>query len=63
MLYYRQQKKRKEDKKMSKAEIIERIERLENAIWCEQMADFMDWNRYATLKSELAKMKEMLKNA
>ena len=48
---------------MSKAEIIEIIERLENAIWCEQMADFMDWNRYATLKSELAKMKEMLKNA
>ncbi len=48
---------------MSKAEIINKIDRIETALWHEEMASFMNWNRYNQLKKELAELKEMLKNA
>jgi len=41
-------------------EIKARIERLENAIFMEQMADFMNWGNYYKMKSELAELKAKL---
>ena len=41
-------------------EIKVRIERLENAIFMEQMADFMNWGNYYKMKNELAELKAKL---
>ena len=48
---------------MSKAEIINKIDRIETALWHEEMASFMNWNRYNRLKKELAELKKMLDKA
>lgn len=36
------------------------IERLENAIWEEEMGDFINWNKYNKMKRELAEKKAEL---
>lgn len=48
---------------MSKAEIINEIDRIETALWREEMASFMNWNKYYQLKKELAELKKMLDKA
>ena len=45
---------------MSANEIQARIEKLENAIFMEQMADFMNWGNYYKMKNELAELKAKL---
>lgn len=49
-------------KEMTVAEIKEEIERLENWIFEEEMADFLNWNLYYRLKDQLKEAKEELKN-
>lgn len=41
-------------------EIRQNIERVEKAIFYEQMADFMDWNKYHELNAELRNLKKEL---
>ena len=48
---------------MSKAEIINEIDRIETALWREEMADFINWKTYEQLKKELAELKKMLDKA
>ena len=45
---------------MNKDTIQKEIDRVEKAIYMEQMADFMNWARYYSLKAELAKLKSQL---
>lgn len=45
---------------MTREEILKEIDRIEAAIFMEQMADFMNWTNYYKLKQELAKLKEQL---
>lgn len=42
---------------MTKEEIQNEIDRLERAIFYEEMADFLDWDKYYELKSKVAKLK------
>lgn len=53
--------KEKGDKKMTINEIKERIEKLENQIFYEQMADFMNWNLYYKLTAEKRELENQLK--
>jgi len=46
---------------MNANEIKERIEKIERAIFYEEMADFMDWNAYYSLKREKAELLRKLK--
>ncbi len=46
---------------MNANEIKERIEKIERAIFFEEMADFMDWNAYYNLKNEKADLFRKLK--
>ena len=48
---------------MKKNELLKEIERVERAIWYEQMADFMDWNAYYSLKRELSDLRKQLEEA
>lgn len=45
---------------MTKEELLKEINRVETAIFMEQMADFMDWGNYYRLKEELATLKAQL---
>lgn len=45
---------------MTREEILKEIDRIETAIFMEQMADFMNWTNYYKLKQELAKLKGQL---
>ena len=45
---------------MSAEEIRAEIDRVERAIFYEQMADFMDWWKYYKLKAELDDLKRKL---
>jgi len=45
---------------MTREELEKEIERVENAIFMEQMADFMNWGNYYRLKNELAALKAQL---
>lgn len=54
-------KTKKGDKKMNANEIKERIEKIERAIFYEEMADFMDWGAYYSLKNEKAELLRKLK--
>lgn len=45
---------------MTKEEIKIRIDKLETAIFMEQMADFMNWGSYYKMKNELAELKAEL---
>ena len=40
---------------MTREELEKEIERVENAIFMEQMADFMNWGNYYRLKNEYAR--------
>ena len=53
--------KQKGELKMNANEIKERIEKIERAIFYEEMADFMDWNAYYSLKNEKAELLRKLK--
>ena len=46
---------------MNANEIKERIEKIERAIFYEEMADFMDWGAYYRLKDEKAELLRKLK--
>ena len=46
---------------MNANEIKKELERVEEALFYEQMADFMDWGAYYKLKAEKAKLEKMLK--
>lgn len=46
---------------MTIEEIKDRLEKVENAIFYETMADFMDWNSYYKLKNEERELKLKLK--
>ena len=46
---------------MNANEIKKEIERVEEALFYEQMADFMDWGAYYKLKAEKAKLERQLK--
>lgn len=46
---------------MTIEEIKDRLEKVENAIFYESMADFMDWNKYYKLKNEESELREMIK--
>ena len=48
---------------MTKAEIQKEIDRVECAIFMEQMADFMNWENYFKLKTELNDLKSQLNSA
>lgn len=45
---------------MTKEEIRNEIDRLERAIFYEEMADFLDWGKYYELKNKVAKLKAQL---
>lgn len=45
---------------MTREEILKEIDRIEGAIFMEQMADFMNWANYYKLKKELAELKAQL---
>ena len=45
---------------MTREELEKEIERVENAIFIETMADFMNWSNYYKLKQELAALKAQL---
>jgi hypothetical protein len=45
---------------MTREQIEQQIEEVEKAIFFEQMADFMDWTAYNSLKNKLASLKEQL---
>ena len=49
-------------KEMTVEEIKKEIERLENWIFEEEMADFMNWNLYYKLRNQLREANEELKN-
>ena len=46
---------------MNANEIKEQIKKVENAIFYEQMADFMNWNKYYELKAKKEKLYQELK--
>lgn len=46
---------------MTIKEIKDRLEKVENAIFMEQMADFMDWGNYYKLRDEERELKLKLK--
>ena len=46
---------------MTTNEIKERIEKLENQIFYEQMADFINWNLYYKLTAEKRELEKQLK--
>jgi hypothetical protein len=46
---------------MTIEEIKDRLEKVENAIFYETMADFMDWDKYYKLKREERELKEKIK--
>lgn len=46
---------------MNANEIKKEIERVEKAIFFEEMADFMNWTAYYHLRNELASLKAELK--
>ena len=46
---------------MNANEIKERIEKIERAIFYEEMADFMDWKAYYSLQNEKAELLRKLK--
>ena len=46
---------------MNANEIRAEIEKVEKAIFYEQMADFMDWGAYYELKDKKAKLERQLK--
>ena len=46
---------------MNANEIKERIEKIERAIFYEEMADFMDWGAYYSLKREKTELLRKLK--
>lgn len=45
---------------MAKEEIMKELDRIEKAIFMEQMADFMNWNNYRQLKAREQELKNML---
>lgn len=45
---------------MAKKEIMKELDRIEKAIFMEQMADFMNWNNYRQLKAREQELKNML---
>ena len=45
---------------MSANEIKEKIERLENWMYWEQFADFMNWSEYYKAKAEVRELKRQL---
>lgn len=49
-------------KEMNREELKREIERLENWIFEEEMADFLNWNLYYRLKDQLKEVKEELEN-
>ena len=59
--YIIRKRKEKEIKTMTTNEIKERIEKLENQIFYEQMADFMNWNLYYKLIAEKRELENQLK--
>ena len=46
---------------MNANEIKKELERVEKALFYEQMADFMDWGAYYKLKAEKAELERQLK--
>ncbi len=46
---------------MNANEIKKRIEKIERAIFYEEMADFMDWRAYYSLQNEKAELLRKLK--
>lgn len=48
---------------MTKAEMMEKLEKLENALFYEEMADFMDWDAYYRLNREIAALKAEIDKA
>ena len=52
---------KKNYKAMTTEELINELDRLESAIFMEQMADFMDWSAYRRLKNEQNEVKAELK--
>lgn len=49
-------------KEMTKEELRKEIEKIENWIWEEEMADFMNWNLYYKLRNQLREAKAELNN-
>ena len=47
---------------MAKEEILKELDRIEGAIFMEQMADFMNWPRYRALCAERDNLKQKLAN-
>ena len=47
---------------MTREEILKELDRIEGAIFMEQMADFMNWPRYHALCAERNELKEKLAN-
>lgn len=45
---------------MTREELEKEIERVEDAIFMEQMADFMNWENYYRLKKKLTALKAQL---
>lgn len=46
---------------MRKEDIKQRIAEIDKALFYEQMADFMNWNRYHKLMDEKQRLQKMLK--
>jgi len=47
---------------MAREELMKELERVENAIFIEQMADFMNWANYRKLCEEKIKLQKMIAN-
>ena len=47
---------------MTKQEILARINEIENQMWLESMADFMNWTLYRKLEDERRNLKRELEN-
>lgn len=45
---------------MAKEDILKRIAALEDAIWYQEMGDFIDWAKYNKMKEELKQLKKIL---
>lgn len=45
---------------MAREEILKELERVESAIFMEQMADFMNWGNYYRLRAKQVELKKQL---
>ena len=50
----------KERKDMAREEIMQELDRIETALFMEQMADFMNWGNYYKLMARKAELQAML---